>query len=120
MLAVAGIARPERFLGSLEKLGARIEDVMVFADHHMYAAGDWAQMRHRAAGVDLVVTTEKDLVKLEAFLGAEDDEFTSRLTALRYEAEVGGGEAIIERICQFDASARRPHHRELCESRNGG
>ena len=70
--------------------------------------------------MDLVVTTEKDLVKLEAFQGAEDDELASRLMALRYEVEIGGGETILERIGQFDASAGGPHHRELRESRNGG
>ncbi len=100
VLAVAGIARPQRFLLMLGKLGARLVDPVLFEDHHSYTATDWDAIVRRAAGVDLVVTTEKDLVKLEAFVSPES---VLPLRALRYGVTVHGGEAILQRIGQFDA-----------------
>ena len=78
MLAVAGIARPRPFLATLRGLGAGEVTELLFADHHAYTPVDIARIRRAAAGYDLVVTTEKDLVKLGgANLGA------ARLFALR-------------------------------------
>jgi len=63
VIAVAGIARPERFVESLEALGARVQHAEYLEDHHVYDAGDVARVAAWAARA-LVVTTEKDLVKL--------------------------------------------------------
>jgi tetraacyldisaccharide 4'-kinase len=63
VIAVAGIARPERFVASLEALGARVRQTEYLEDHHVYDASDVARMAAWAAR-GLVVTTEKDLVKL--------------------------------------------------------
>jgi tetraacyldisaccharide 4'-kinase len=61
--AVAGIARPARFLAQLERLGARVGEVRMLDDHHAYDAGDLAWIA-AAARRGPVLTTEKDLVKL--------------------------------------------------------
>jgi tetraacyldisaccharide 4'-kinase len=61
--AVAGIARPARFLAQLERLGARVREARILDDHHAYGPRDMAWIE-AAARRGLVVTTEKDLVKL--------------------------------------------------------
>jgi tetraacyldisaccharide 4'-kinase len=114
VVAVAGIAKPERFVGALEALGAEVVWVELFDDHHSYSAEDWDRVKEMAASADLVVTTEKDLVKLEAFV--EDDGFAARLFALRHGVALMGGDAILERIAQFDASEMSPHHPDSDES----
>ncbi len=63
VLAVCGIARPQPFFSALERLGARVE-TMTFTDHHRYTDRDILKIRGRASSKDLIVTTEKDLVRL--------------------------------------------------------
>lgn len=72
-VAVAGIARPERFFASAREAGWTIEREMVFADHHWFTAGDWREVRAvaAAAGVATVLTTEKDAVRLERLVTGE-------------------------------------------------
>jgi tetraacyldisaccharide 4'-kinase len=57
LLAMAGIAVPERFFGALEAAGLSIHR-MPMPDHHVYDSTPWP------AGTADVVTTEKDAVKL--------------------------------------------------------
>jgi tetraacyldisaccharide 4'-kinase len=56
--AVAGIAQPERFFISLDKMGLEVQQ-HVFADHHRYRKSDFA----RLGGDSMVIMTEKDAVK---------------------------------------------------------
>ena len=68
VIAVAGIAGPERFFGDLRAGGCDVADTLTFPDHHRYTARDVAAIverarRHEAA----VVTTEKDLIRLLPF-----------------------------------------------------
>ncbi len=69
VLAFSGIARPSSFFTSLQELGARLVDAVPFPDHHRYTSGDLAEIRRKAADlrVDLIVTTEKDAVRLRPF-----------------------------------------------------
>ena len=66
VLAIAGIARPERFFDDVRALGAQFVDGLGFSDHHPYSVADVRAIaeRARASHVDLVLTTEKDLVRL--------------------------------------------------------
>jgi tetraacyldisaccharide 4'-kinase len=66
VIAVAGIARPERFFTALRAEGWEIVREMVFRDHHWYTDGDVQAIARAAAtcGVDCVVTTEKDATRL--------------------------------------------------------
>jgi tetraacyldisaccharide 4'-kinase len=61
--AVAGIARPNRFLELLAQLGARVRETRLLDDHHAYVPGDLEWIA-AAARRHPVLTTEKDLVKL--------------------------------------------------------
>ncbi len=66
VLGVAGIAQPERFFDDVRALGAQFVGGLGFADHHPYTVDDIREIdeKARASDVDLVLTTEKDLVRL--------------------------------------------------------
>ena len=68
VLAVAGIAHPDRFVAMLREAGWNVVDAMAFGDHHRYSANDIAAIdaKVKASGADAVFTTEKDAVRLEA------------------------------------------------------
>jgi tetraacyldisaccharide 4'-kinase len=89
VLAVAGVARPERFFASLAGAGATVSATVAFADHHAYDAADAARLAAEAAGLP-IVTTEKDLVKLGRLPALRD------LRALRVELDVEDGERLLE------------------------
>ncbi len=96
VLLLAGIARPERFRRTVERLGAEVAGERLFRDHHRYAAAelDQAFAAARSAGCDQVVTTEKDAVRLPAPWAGEE-----MLRVVRVEAEVvRGGEVLEEAI----------------------
>ena len=65
VFAFAGIGRPAKFVNSLEAAGAIVTGTQFFADHHAYRDGEIAALKARAGDADLV-TTEKDLVRLDA------------------------------------------------------
>jgi tetraacyldisaccharide 4'-kinase len=65
ILAVAGLANPASFLRTLEDLNANIINTITFQDHHDYTAADIEKIREAKGGADIIVTTEKDGVKLK-------------------------------------------------------
>lgn len=70
VVAVAGIARPERFFASLKSSGFDVADALTFRDHHWFDERDIERVEDaaRAAGTLQVVTTEKDAVRLEPYV----------------------------------------------------
>jgi len=66
VLAVSGIARPDRFAAEAGVGGLEVRGAMAFADHHPYTAADITRIdaERRRAGADVVLTTEKDLMRL--------------------------------------------------------
>ena len=86
VLAVAGIAAPERFRDALAGAGFEIAGMLAFADHHRFTPGDVRRIAAAAAasGADLVLTTEKDAVRL-APLAPFD--FAAAAVPLRVEVE---------------------------------
>jgi tetraacyldisaccharide 4'-kinase len=66
-VAVAGIARPERFFAALRALGWDVARELTFRDHHWFTAGDVeaVQRAAREAGASVIITTEKDAVRLD-------------------------------------------------------
>jgi tetraacyldisaccharide 4'-kinase len=65
--AFCGIGNPAAFLHQLERSGGTCLGHHVFADHHAYTGPDLSMLQHaaRARGAELLVTTEKDWVKVE-------------------------------------------------------
>jgi tetraacyldisaccharide 4'-kinase len=100
-LGVSGVADPQSFHRTLREWEARVEDFLEFPDHHVYTPEDWKTIASRSRGVDLVVTTEKDLVKLERFPFARD-----KLVAVRVSMDIIEGERLLESVVE---AVRRRH-----------
>jgi tetraacyldisaccharide 4'-kinase len=68
VFAVAGIAKPERFFSDVATAGWHLVGTSSFRDHHRFTAADVKRIAHeaRAAGAAIILTTEKDAVRLEA------------------------------------------------------
>jgi tetraacyldisaccharide 4'-kinase len=92
-LAVAGIANPENFYRTLHEAGGEIADAMEFSDHYDYTSRDWQEINRAARNADLIVTTEKDLVKLARFPFPK-----GKLVALRVAMKVQDGEKLIDGV----------------------
>lgn len=67
VFVVAGIARPERFFGDVESAGWNVVGTLAFRDHHRYKQADITRIGEAARGsaAAIVLTTEKDAVRLE-------------------------------------------------------
>lgn len=67
-MTLTGIARPETFISTIESLNLNltIADSMEFEDHHWFTATDLETIEARLAAseADFILTTEKDLVRL--------------------------------------------------------
>jgi tetraacyldisaccharide 4'-kinase len=77
--AVSGVARPHLFHRMLRALGARVERTLDYPDHYDYGPSDWENVLEAAHGCEMVLTTEKDLVKLERFSGSTVPVYALRL-----------------------------------------
>lgn len=68
VVAVAGIARPWRFFEALAGQGWDVARTIAFRDHHWFTPADLDRVEAamRDAGAALVVTTEKDAVRIGA------------------------------------------------------
>lgn len=82
VVAVSGIGNPASFATLLHRLGLRVGDQIVFADHHDYTAADLESVRERArrSGADMIVTTEKDAGKVAPLLKSGEQVWAVRLS----------------------------------------
>lgn len=64
--AFCGLGNPQAFLRTLQRLGVDPRDWIEYEDHHRYRPSELRHMAHQfaSAGVDALVTTEKDAVNL--------------------------------------------------------
>jgi tetraacyldisaccharide 4'-kinase len=78
LVAVAGIARPERFFKTVETLGWEIAQPMVFRDHYWFTRADVATIHDtvQVLGAGGVITTEKDAVRLTSLALPHDIAWT--------------------------------------------
>jgi tetraacyldisaccharide 4'-kinase len=66
LLAFAGIGDPEKFFATLRAAGLSLVATRSFPDHHFYAEAEAKDLRRHAGREGLVlVTTEKDLVRMQ-------------------------------------------------------
>ena len=63
-LAFCGIGRPSHFFAMAESLCMSVERIS-FRDHHVYGRADIMEIMDKAAGKDIIITTEKDLMKID-------------------------------------------------------
>lgn len=73
--AFCGIGEPASFVQQLAEIGGTSAGRRFFADHHAYTEPDLRALRGAAAaaGADVLVTTEKDWVKVAALPAAVDE-----------------------------------------------
>lgn len=106
---LSGIARPESFENSVQQLGGRITFSKSFPDHHWFDRQDMEQFYERAAdrALDMIITTEKDAVRL-----FKPDDIEVPIYFLRIEVEILEGKDLwdkcIDRICGIAHTT--PHH----------
>jgi tetraacyldisaccharide 4'-kinase len=93
VLLLAGVARPGGFRRTVTALGAEIAAERLFPDHHRFAQGELAEVMRAAdaARCELVVTTEKDAVRIAPCAAAD-----GRLVAVRIDAEVTRGGDVLD------------------------
>jgi tetraacyldisaccharide 4'-kinase len=103
--AFCGIGNPEGFRRTLQSICGNLLDLRVFPDHHAYTAADvgslekWAGQR----GANLILTTQKDLVKLrDSVLGP------TPLRALRIGLEITAGGEIMDDVLARLLPVQRP------------
>jgi tetraacyldisaccharide 4'-kinase len=92
-VAFCGIGNPEGFRRTILPLCRELVDFRIYPDHHNYTATDVDTLQRwaRDARADLVLTTQKDLVKLRTgTLGP------SPLRAVRIGLEIVAGEDVME------------------------
>jgi tetraacyldisaccharide 4'-kinase len=66
VLAFAGIGRPEKFFSMLTDNGVELIGARQFPDHHIFTGREVAELKRQAAASNaLLVTTEKDFVRLQ-------------------------------------------------------
>jgi len=89
VLAFCGIGNPDGFRKTLASAEIPIRELIAFPDHHHYAQSDLQQLIETAqkSGARSLVTTVKDLVKIES-----DWTGSTMLLALNIEAQVTSGE----------------------------
>jgi len=89
----SGIAEPASFALILKRLGAKIVGLKHFPDHHEYTRGDVVSLSKMAssAGAELLVTTEKDAVKLKILPESDIEAF-----AVGVELVVTRGEELLD------------------------
>jgi len=96
--AVSGIAVPESFENGLRKLGAKVDVVKRFADHHRFSLKDIREFiaRCEKRDVDLIVTTEKDFVRFPQIARADVP-----IVFLRMEIEIINGREVFDRMVRI-------------------
>lgn len=91
--AFSGIARPEQFRRTVESVCDNLAAFIDFPDHYRYKASDIEMIRRACTDVsaDLILTTEKDGVRLITF-----PEFLATLYQLRIQMEIAVSSAEFE------------------------
>jgi len=79
VVAVSGLADAAGFYRMLREMETDLVGVLEYPDHHMYTAADWHSIVAAGRGGAVIVTTEKDLVKLERFPFERDSLYALRL-----------------------------------------
>ena len=86
-VAFAGIGRPEKFFDTLNALDVDVRDAVPFPDHHTFSVGDYRYLRQLAADHDArLITTEKDLARLQQSERADIATLPIRIQIERFEA----------------------------------
>ncbi|HCJ66454.1 MAG TPA: tetraacyldisaccharide 4'-kinase [Elusimicrobia bacterium] len=96
----SSLANPYAFEKTVEKLGAEVVYRYNFPDHHWYQEKDLLFLSKRQ---ELIVTTEKDEMKLKKFISPEFESLFARVYILEIELKIIRGKNIweekIKQVC---------------------
>jgi len=107
VMALSGIADPAYFSALLKKMGAEVIREIIYPDHHRYTTQDLTSFEKNVGGIDWIVATEKDMVKLKEL---HLDPFPVR--ALRIELRIWEREEFFQRVVEvFAQKGGRPIER---------
>ncbi|NWG75052.1 MAG: tetraacyldisaccharide 4'-kinase, partial [Rubrivivax sp.] len=95
--AFCGIARPARFFSMLEHMGIEVSSRWTFPDHHRYTMGDANLLRECFDSADVVVTTEKDAVKMTHHTW-RNTQLLALKVSLQFEDEEGFLRTLFEKL----------------------
>jgi 3-deoxy-D-manno-octulosonic-acid transferase len=98
--AFCGLGQPESFRRTLRELGVEPAFFEQFPDHHHYEATDLRPLARRA---EVLLTTEKDLLNIDAGLAAE-----CRVYALAVGLEVRGEQELLALINELLLARAKP------------
>jgi len=105
VVAVSGLANPSGFYRMLRELDADLVGVLDYPDHHIYTTADWQSIVAAGRGGAVLVTTEKDLVKLERFPFERDSLYALRLEVVM---DLDDETRLVEMIVAKRAHPRAP------------
>jgi tetraacyldisaccharide 4'-kinase len=96
VLALSAIAHPASFVSLLRSSGAEVVTEEVYPDHHNYTSEDIISIAQKAKEAEWIVTTEKDMVKLENF-----DLSQMPIRALRVEFRIWEEEEFFGKVMEL-------------------
>ncbi len=106
--AFCGIARPAQFFAGLEARGLKLVLRRAFPDHHLYTAAELSKLAADAqtAGAAVLLTTEKDAIRLGSLIGV----FASNLPlhTATLEVEIEDEDAVAGWLAERLRTASRP------------
>ncbi len=97
VVAFCGIARPDGFFAMLRARGVEVAETVVFSDHYRYGQRDAEHLRSVAKG-RMLVTTEKDEVRLSQAMRNRLGKFAVASLRVDFLHEEGVMEAIAQRL----------------------
>lgn len=99
VLIFSGIGNTHSFRDTISDLDAHILDELAFPDHYAYTDKDLHAVcdRMQRCGAELILTTEKDAVKIEPLLTSHD-----HMWAIRLDVEIIEGQERLERLILGD------------------
>ena len=99
ILAFCGIANPDAFFNTIDKLGCDIVSSKIYDDHHRYTEGCLADIYEQAADskIDLILTTQKDWTKVAQLMLVKKD---IPITYLAIELKFISGEDKITQLIE--------------------
>lgn len=110
LIAFAGIGRPEKFFSTLQELGAEIIHQKPFPDHHPFSEADAQELLDLAAETEAtLVTTEKDMVRLQSLTGTAGTQLRGIAMVLPVSAEFEDFSELDELLTQNLKAARASH-----------
>ena len=103
--AISGIASPESFEQGLQRLGVHLELTESFADHHRFSKREIERFLKRCSrrGIEAILTTEKDAVRMPRLLNSEIP-----ILYLRIEIEILTGGEEWEKMVDLMVSPPNP------------